>query len=123
MLDNSTRFYDGNSQGGIMGMALVAISTDIERFVLGVVGMNYSTLLPRSVDFDAFEAIFVPANPDPVDRAVALDDWQVSELTAMVAARTMRVPIHRPVTAKDAAASATPVGASTRSTAAPALPS
>ena len=29
----------------------------------------------------------------------AFGDWQVSELTAMIAARTMGVPIHRPVTA------------------------
>lgn len=137
MLDNSTLVYDGNSQGGIMGMALAAISTDFERAVFGVVGMNYSTLLPRSVDFDDFKTIFVPAYPDGVDRAIALGtsqmlwdraegagyvrhvvsdplpgtpekqvlmhvafgDWQVSELTAMVAARTMGVPIARPVTA------------------------
>ena len=137
MLDNSTLSYDGNSQGGIMGMALAAISTDVERFALGVVGMNYSTLLPRSVDFDPFKSIFVAAYPDAVDRAitlgvvqmlwdrtegagyvrhivdhplpgtpakdvlmhVAFGDWQVSELTALVAARTMGVPIHRPVTA------------------------
>jgi hypothetical protein len=139
MLDNSTLHYDGNSQGGIMGMALVALSTDVQRGVLGVVGMNYSTLLQRSVDFDAFETVFVPAYPDSVDRAigiaaaqmlwdraegagyvrhittdplpgtatkdvlmhVAFGDWQVSELTAMVAARTMDVPIHRPVTTPD----------------------
>ncbi len=137
MLDNSEVFYDGNSQGGIMGMALAAISTDLRRAALGVVGMNYSTLLTRSVDFDTFETIFVPAYPDPLDRAiglaaiqmlwdptdgagyvrhlvsdplpstpskdvlmhVAFGDWQVSELTAMVAARTMGVPIRRPVVA------------------------
>ncbi len=137
MLDNSEVYFDGNSQGGIMGMALAAISTDLRRATLGVVGMNYSTLLPRSVDFDEFETILVPAYPDPVDRAiglaaiqmlwdpaegagyvrhlvsdplpgtppkdvlmhVAFGDWQVSELTAMVAARTMGIPIHRPVTA------------------------
>ena len=137
MLDNSTLVYDGNRQGGIMGMALAAISTDAERFALGVVGMNYSTLLPRSVDFDPFESILVAAYPDAVDRAIALGvvqmlwdrtegagyvrhvvddplpgtppkdvlmhvafgDWQVSELTALVAARTMGLPIHRPVTA------------------------
>jgi hypothetical protein len=137
MLDNSEVYFDGNSQGGIMGMALAAISTDLRRAALGVVGMNYSTLLPRSVDFDEFETILVPAYPDPVDRAiglaaiqmlwdpaegagyvrhlvadplagtppkdvlmhVAFGDWQVSELTAMVAARTMGIPIHRPVSA------------------------
>ena len=136
LLDASELYFDGNSQGGIMGLALAAISTDLQRATLGVVGMNYSTLLNRSVDFDVFETILVPAYPDPVDRAigiaaiqmlwdpaegagyvrhvvadplagtrpkdilmhVAFGDWQVSELTAMVAARTMGVPIHRPVT-------------------------
>lgn len=50
----STRevFYDGNSQGGIVGGPVVALSKDIQRGALGVVGMNYSTLLRRSVDFD-----------------------------------------------------------------------
>ena len=45
-------FYDGNSQGGIMGGALVALSVDLTRGVLGVPGMNYSTLLNRSVDWE-----------------------------------------------------------------------
>ncbi|MDQ3964190.1 MAG: thrombospondin type 3 repeat-containing protein [Actinomycetota bacterium] len=44
--------YDGNSQGGIMGGSLVAVSPDINRAILGVPGMNYSTLLNRSVDFE-----------------------------------------------------------------------
>ena len=46
-------FYDGNSQGGIEGGALTAVAPDFDRAVLGVPGMNYSTLLQRSVDFDA----------------------------------------------------------------------
>ncbi|MEX2458356.1 MAG: hypothetical protein WD770_05170 [Actinomycetota bacterium] len=45
-------FYDGNSQGGIMGGALIALSVDLTRGVLGVPGMNYSTLLNRSVDWE-----------------------------------------------------------------------
>lgn len=44
--------YDGNSQGGIMGGALTAISVDFTRANLGVPGMNYSTLLNRSVDWE-----------------------------------------------------------------------
>lgn len=52
VFDTSEVFYDGNSQGGIVGGVVVAASKDIQRGVLGVVGMNYSTLLPRSVDFD-----------------------------------------------------------------------
>ena len=37
-----------------MGGALTAVSPDIHRAVLGVPGMNYSTLLRRSVDFDLY---------------------------------------------------------------------
>jgi hypothetical protein len=51
---NERLFYDGNSQGGIMGGALTALAVDHERAALGVPGMNYSTLLRRSVDFDTY---------------------------------------------------------------------
>lgn len=61
-------FYDGNSQGGIMGGALVAISPDIHRGSLGVVGMNYSTLLSRSTDFAPYGAIFYNAYPESLDQ-------------------------------------------------------
>lgn len=134
--DASVVAYNGNSQGAIMGLMLAGVSTDIDRFVLGVAGMNYGLLLPRSVDFHDYEAIFVPAYPNVADRAlvlamvqmlwdrgegagyvdhvtadplpgteakdvlmhVAFGDWQVSELTAFIAARAMDMPVHRPVT-------------------------
>lgn len=137
LIDTAHLDYDGNSQGGIMGLMLTAVSPDIERSVLGVMGMNYSVLLERSVDFETYEAIMEPAYPNDLDRVlvialaqmlwdrgegagyvhhvtddpypgteakdvllhVAFGDWQVTELTAMIAARTMGVPIHRPVTA------------------------
>ncbi len=137
MIDTSILNYDGNSQGGIMGVMLAAVSPDIHRAVLGVPGINYSLLLPRSVDFAEYEAVFKPAYPNDLDRDidiqllqmlwdrgegggyaqhvtknpyegttakivlmdVAFGDWQVSELSAMVAARTFGVPISRPVTA------------------------
>jgi hypothetical protein len=44
-------YYDGNSQGGIIGGALMAFYVDGDRGVLGVPGMNYSTLLQRSKDW------------------------------------------------------------------------
>jgi hypothetical protein len=136
LIDTGRLVYDGNSQGGIMGSMLAAVSTDIDRAVLGVPGINYSMLLPRSIDFDDYEAIFAPAYPSSLDRAlmisviqmvwdrsegggyirnlvadplpgavakpvllhVALGDHQVTELSAMVAARSAGIPIHRPVT-------------------------
>jgi hypothetical protein len=54
VIDTTRLFYDGNSQGGIMGGSLAAIAPDYDRAVLGVPGMNYSILLRRSVDFDAY---------------------------------------------------------------------
>lgn len=47
-------FYQGHSQGGIMGGAYMALAPDVDRGVLGVPGINYSTLLTRSVDFDEY---------------------------------------------------------------------
>jgi hypothetical protein len=52
-------FYDGNSQGGIIGGSLIAVEPDLDRGVIGVPGMNYSTLLTRSTDFGTGKA------PDP----------------------------------------------------------
>jgi hypothetical protein len=72
LIDPAAVFYDGNSQGGIMGGAVVAVSTDIRRGALGVPGMNYSTLLERSVDFDPFRGVFEPNYPDRVDRVLSL---------------------------------------------------
>lgn len=131
--------YYGNSQGGIMGSALAAVSPDISRSVLGVPGINYSLLLARSVDFDAYEAIMEPAypsrrvrtliisviqmlwdrgegggyinhigsNPLPGTRPdkallfhVALGDWQVTELSAYIAAEAVGATIHTPVVAE-----------------------
>ncbi len=135
LVDTAHLDYDGNSQGGIMGAMLAAVSPDIERAVLGVTGINYSLLLPRSVDFDTYEAIFKPAYPNDLDRTmilsvtqmlwdrgegagyvqhltadpypgteaktvllhVAFGDHQVTELSAMIEARTIGATIHQPV--------------------------
>jgi hypothetical protein len=60
--------YDGNSQGGIMGGALMALAQDIPRGVLGVTGMNYSTLINRSVDAEPFFEIMDVFYPDKLDQ-------------------------------------------------------
>lgn len=60
--------YDGNSQGSIAGGALVAVSPDVRRGVLGVPGMNYSTLLNRSVDFQPFQQVMNGYYPDKLDQ-------------------------------------------------------
>jgi hypothetical protein len=70
-------FYDGNSQGGILGGAATAVSTEWTRAVLGVPAMNYSLLLRRSVDFDPFSALLAPVYPDPLDQAFILQFIQM----------------------------------------------
>jgi hypothetical protein len=55
LIDTSHLYYDGNSQGGIMGGMTTALAPDFRRAVLGVPGMNYGgVLLQRSTDFAAY---------------------------------------------------------------------
>lgn len=61
-------FFDGNSQGAIMGAAATAVATDWKRATLGVPGMNYSTLLQRSTDWATYAAVMDPAYPSDADR-------------------------------------------------------
>jgi hypothetical protein len=77
VLDTSNLYYNGNSQGGIMGGALTAVSPDFTRASLGVSAMNYSVLLPRSVDFDPFAGILYPSYPDETARPLILDLMQM----------------------------------------------
>ncbi len=68
--------YMGVSQGAIMGGALTALEPDVDRGVLNVTGMNYSTLLRRSVDSDEYfkiPGIGLYSNyPDEIERPVLL---------------------------------------------------
>ena len=72
LIDNRDVFYDGNSQGGIDGGVVVAVSPDIHRGALGVPGMNYSTLLQRSVDFDGYARVYYPSYPNTIDQQLTL---------------------------------------------------
>jgi hypothetical protein len=71
-IDNSRLYYNGNSQGGILGGALTAIAPDFTRASLGVPAMNYSVLLNRSVDFDNFKLILDPSYPGALKQQLAL---------------------------------------------------
>ncbi|MEA2225684.1 MAG: hypothetical protein QOE67_966 [Solirubrobacteraceae bacterium] len=77
VLNTSHLYYNGNSQGGIMGGALTAVSPDFTRASLGVPAMNYSVLLPRSVDFDTFASILYPNYPDEEARPLVFDMMQL----------------------------------------------
>ena len=90
VIDTSHVYYDGNSQGGIMGGTVMAVAQDITRGVLGVPGMNYSLLLTRSVDFDAYAAILNPAYPNELQRplVLALDPDALGSLASRTATRS-----------------------------------
>ncbi len=72
VIDPAALYYDGNSQGGILGGVLAAFSQDIDCFSLGVPGINYSTLLRRSVDFDDFNTVFEFFYTNGVSRSVMI---------------------------------------------------
>jgi hypothetical protein len=75
ILDTRRLFYDGNSQGGIIGGSLTAVAPDFTRATLGVLGMNYSTLLTRSTDFGTGAN---PPSPTPDDPTNGLEyAWPV----------------------------------------------
>ncbi|MDX2171010.1 MAG: hypothetical protein SF182_28330 [Deltaproteobacteria bacterium] len=66
-------YFDGNSQGAIMGGALTAVAQDFTRSVLAEAGMNYSLLLDRSVDFDDYlNLVLRPNYPRRYDRVIGI---------------------------------------------------
>lgn len=130
VFDRSEVFYDGNSQGGILGGALIATAPNIHRGVLGVPGSNYSLLLRRYGPFNQrFGSVLYEAYPDGLDQSlnfalmqmlwdraenngylgllneqaekkvllhVALGDYQVTQWSAEIMARTIGAAVHEP---------------------------
>jgi hypothetical protein len=60
-----------------MGGSLTAVAPDFDRGVLGVPGMNYSTLLQRSIDFDTYSVVMYMAYPDELERQLVLSMIQM----------------------------------------------
>ncbi len=76
-VDPSQMYYFGNSQGGIFGGTVVALSQDVTRGDLGVPGNNYDLLLQRSKDFEVFFQIIAGNFPDSREQAVLLATIQL----------------------------------------------
>lgn len=72
VIDTTAGYYTGDSQGGIFGGVYMAITTDVERGILGVPGQPYNLLLNRSVDFDPYLTLLRRAFRDGVDIQLAL---------------------------------------------------
>jgi len=65
--------YYGNSEGGIMGGAFIALSTEVRRAVLGVPGLDYAVLLSRSADFLPFLGPLNTAYPSKATQQLGFD--------------------------------------------------
>jgi hypothetical protein len=71
LVDTTELVYDGNSQGAIMGGALAALAPDFTQATLGVAGMNYSTLLNRSVDYEGeYSEVLNASVPDKREQQI-----------------------------------------------------
>jgi hypothetical protein len=76
-IETANLYYDGNSQGGIEGGMLTALSPDFRHAVLGVTGIDYANVLvQRSTDFAPFGTIMYAAYPDQSLHPLLLDLMQ-----------------------------------------------
>ena len=77
VIDTRRLYYNGGSQGGIIGGSLTAVAPDFTRAALGVPAMNYSTLLERSVDFDTYALIMYNAYRVELERPLLFSLVQI----------------------------------------------
>ncbi len=76
-LDTSQLYYDGNSQGGIMGGMTTAVAPDFRHAALGVTGIDYANVLvQRSTDFTPFGQLLFASYTDKSMSPVVLDLMQ-----------------------------------------------
>ncbi|MHB8680488.1 MAG: hypothetical protein ACYDA2_00110 [Acidimicrobiales bacterium] len=69
--------YFGVSEGGIIGGAVTAVSTDVRRAVLTVPGMDFDVLIDRSADFSAFAGLLDKSYPDRMVQQFLFDVLQM----------------------------------------------
>ncbi len=77
LIDTTRAYYDGNSQGGIYGGTVMAVAPDVDNGVLGVPGINYSTLLSRSVDFALYSLPLYTTYPSEYERQLLFSVIQI----------------------------------------------
>ncbi|MCC6643968.1 MAG: hypothetical protein IT374_00130 [Polyangiaceae bacterium] len=77
IVDTSLRAYRGDSQGGIMGTAYMALSVDVTRGLVGEPGMPYNLLLNRSKDYSGYQLVLNGSYPNGLDQQVLLGAFQM----------------------------------------------
>ncbi len=76
LVDPSTSYFYGISQGAILGGGLAAQSMDFERVALGVPGMPFTLLLPRSEGFLPFLVMLETLYEDPAEVSIIINLMQ-----------------------------------------------
>lgn len=86
VFDPNDVYYAGNSQGGSFGQTFAALTPDIERFGLGVGGVSYAVMLPRSVNWKVYGSVLKGAYPSRVERDLLMvmfaNHWDLIEGSA-----------------------------------------
>ena len=77
IVDTSVRAYRGDSQGGIMGTAYMALSVDVTRGLVGEPGMPYNLLLNRSKDYAGYQLVLNGSYPNGLDQQIILGAFQM----------------------------------------------
>jgi hypothetical protein len=77
LIDTSQLYYDGNSDGGILGGVATAVAPDFRRAVLGVTGMQFANMLiPRTPGIGSFGQLVFANYPDRSLHPLILDLMQ-----------------------------------------------
>ncbi len=77
VIDTSHLYYDGNSDGGILGGITTAVAPDFRRAVLGVSAIDFANMLiPRTPGIGSFGQIVFRRYPDMSMHPVILDLMQ-----------------------------------------------
>ena len=70
--DTSEVFYEGHSQGGIMGFVATAVSTEWTKAIIGVPGVDYAVLIPRSNNWQTYGPVIAGGYDGPIDGLLIL---------------------------------------------------
>lgn len=65
-------FYEGQCQGGIPGLAATAVSNGWSKAIIGVPGVNYSLLIPRSNNWQTYGPVIATGYAGTVEGLVIL---------------------------------------------------
>jgi hypothetical protein len=76
VIDGSTAYYFGISDGGIQGATYMALAQDVTRGALNVPGAEWSLLMFRSFDFSQLLALLNVNLPDPLDQQILVALFQ-----------------------------------------------